>query len=80
MRMDIDMADLTQYITDLTNGCAYLDQLVSDGSTDVIRINEVIKGIEYQLGISLVSESSEDLTSFNSSVSAAKNYLAGLGE
>jgi hypothetical protein len=80
MRMDIDMADLTQYITDLTNGCAYLDQLVSNGSTDVTRINEVIKGIEYQLGISMVSESSEDLTSFNSSLTAAKNYLAGLGE
>lgn len=74
------MANLTQYITDLTNGCAYLDQLVSDGSTDVIRINEVIKGIEYQLGLSIVSESSEDLTSFNFSVTAAKNYLAGLGE
>jgi len=80
MRMDIDMADLTQYITDLTNGCAYLDQLVSNDSTDVTRINEVIKGIEYQLGISMVSESSEDLTSFNSSLTAAKNYLAGLGE
>ena len=80
MRMDIDMANLTQYITDLTNGCAYLDQLVSDGSTDVIRINEVIKGIEYQLGLSIVSESSEDLTSFNFSVTAAKNYLEGLGE
>ena len=75
MRMDIDMADLTQYITDLENGCAYLDQLVSDGSTDVTRINEVIKGIEYQLGLSIVSESSEDLTSFVLSVDSAKNML-----
>ena len=44
MRMDTDMADLTQYITDLTNGCSYLDQLVSEGSTDTTRINEVIRG------------------------------------
>jgi hypothetical protein len=73
--MDIDMADLTQYITDLTNGCAYLDQLVSEGSTDVTRINEVIKGIEYQLGLSIVATSSEDLSLFNSSITAAKSYL-----
>lgn len=75
MRMDTDMADLTQYITDLTNGCTYLDQLVSDGSTDVTRINEVIKGIEYQLGIEIVATSSEDLTSFVLSVDSAKKYL-----
>ena len=74
MRMDIDMADLTQYIADLTNGCTYLDQLVSEGSTDVTRINEIIKGIEYQLGLSIVATSSEDLSSFNSSITAAKNY------
>lgn len=74
MRMDIDMADLTQYIADLTNGCAYLDQLVSEGSTDITRINEIIKGIEYQLGLSIVATSSEDLSSFNSSITAAKSY------
>lgn len=78
MRVDTNMASLTQYITDLTNGCAYLDQLISDSSTDQVRINEVIEGIEYQLGLSVVSESLEDLTSFNSSVTAAKAYLAGL--
>ena len=74
MRVDIDMADLTQYIADLTNGCTYLDQLVSEGSTDVTRINEIIKGIEYQLGLSIVATSSEDLSSFNSSITAAKSY------
>ena len=74
MRMDIDMADLTQYIADLTNGCTYLDQLVSEGSTDVTRINEIIKGIEYQLGLSIVATSSEDLSSCNSSITAAQSY------
>ena len=74
MRMDIDMADLTQYIADLTNGCTYLDQLVSEGNTDVTRINEIIKGIEYQLGLSIVATSSEDLSLFNSSITAAKSY------
>lgn len=75
MRTDIDMSNLSQYITDLTNGCSYLDQLVSGGSTDTTRINEVIKGIEYQLGIEIVATSSEDLSIFNSSVATAKSYL-----
>ena len=69
------MSNLSQYITDLTNGCSYLDQLVSGGSTDTTRINEVIKGIEYQLGIQIVATSSEDLSIFNSSVATAKSYL-----
>jgi hypothetical protein len=75
MRTDIDMSNLSQYITDLTNGCSYLDQLVSGGSTDTTRINEVIKGIEYQLGIEIVATSSEDLSIFNSSIATAKSYL-----
>jgi hypothetical protein len=67
---------LQTYITDITNGCAYLDQLISDQSTDTQRINEVIQGIEYQLAITIVAESSEDLSSFASSVENAKNYLS----
>ena len=69
---------LTTYITDITNGCTFLDSLVSDSSTDATRIQEVIDGIEYQMGLSIVSNSDEDLTSFQSSVTAAKTYLAGL--
>ena len=69
---------LTTYITDLTNGCTYLDGLVSDSSTDATRIQEVINGIEYQMGLSIVADSDEDLTSFQSSVTSAKTYLAGL--
>lgn len=69
---------LSTYITDLTNGCSYLDQLVSDGSTDSVRLNEVIDGIEYQLALSIVANSDQDLTAFDSSVAAAKTYLNGL--
>ena len=69
---------LTTYITDLTNGCTFLDSLVSDESTDATRIQEVINGIEYQMGLSIVADSDEDLTSFQSSVTSAKTYLAGL--
>jgi len=78
--MDINMATptLTTYITDLTNGCTFLDSLVSDKSTDASRIQEVIAGIEYQMGLSIVADSDEDLSSFKSSVSDAKTYLAGL--
>ena len=69
---------LSQYITDITNGCTYLDGLVSDSSTDAARIQEVIDGIEYQMNLSMVTDSDEDLTTFQSSVSAAKTYLTGL--
>ena len=69
---------LSKYITDITNGCTYLDGLVSDSSTDAARIQEVIDGIEYQMNLSMVTDSDEDLTTFQSSVSAAKTYLAGL--
>ena len=72
------MVNLTQYITDITNGCTFLDSLVSDSSTDATRIQEIIDGIEYQMGLSIVADSDEDLTSFQSSVTAAKTYLAGL--
>ena len=69
---------LTTYITDITNGCTFLDSLVSDKSKDATRIQEVIDGIEYQMGLSIVTESDKNLTSFKSSVSAAKTYLTGL--
>jgi len=66
---------LQTYTTDLTNSCAYLDQLVSDQTTDSVRLSEVISGIEYQLALPVVAESSEDLTSFVLSVDSAKEYL-----
>ena len=78
--MDINMTTptLTTYITDLTNGCTFLDSLVSDKSKDATRIQEVIAGIEYQMGLPIVTEGDKNLTSFKSSVSDAKTYLAGL--
>ena len=54
-RMDSNIVNLTQYITDITNGCTFLDSLVSDSSTDATRIQEVIDGIEYQMGLSIVA-------------------------
>lgn len=69
------MSSLSQYITDLENGCSYLDELVSEAEADIPRINEVIRGIEYQLTLKVVAESSEDLTSFVLSVDSAKEYL-----
>lgn len=78
--MDINMVTLAQYITDLTNGCAYLDQMVSTSNQDQTRIKEIIDGIEYQLSLPMVTESDEDLNDFHSSVAAGKAYLAGLGD
>ena len=74
------MVTLAQYITDLTNGCDYLDHMVSTSNQDQTRIKEIIDGIEYQLSLPMVTESDEDLNDFHVSVSAGKAYLAGLGD
>lgn len=59
-----------QYITDLTNSCAFLDTFVSE-SGDVSRVKELMDGIKYQ--ITLVPD--EDVTVFQASVDAAQAYL-----
>lgn len=63
---------IEQYITDLTNGCLFLDTLVSENG-DISRVQEIVDGIEYQL--TLVAESDKDLTLFQNSVNAAKTYI-----
>jgi len=75
----MDTVTLSTYITDLTNGCNYLDQMVSTSNQDQIRIKEIINGLEYQLSLPIVTESDEQLNDFHSSVTAGKAYLAGLG-
>ena len=72
------MTILEQYINDLTNSCSYLNQVVSDEGIDKNRINELIDGIEYQLGLPVVAESSEDLSTFNQTITDAKAYLSTL--
>lgn len=65
---------LTQYITDLTNGTTYLDELVAD-SGDKTRVKEVMDGIKYQMSLPLVADSDEDLSAFQASVDAAQTYI-----
>jgi len=77
---------LSQYITDLTNACNYLNEQVAskstekfyDGEKDVYKVQAVVDGIKYQLSLDIVSSSSEDLNAFNNSVSAAETYIASL--
>ena len=77
---------LSQYIADLTNACTYLDEQVSakstetffNGTSDVYKVQALVDGIKYQLSLDVVSSSSEDLSAFNNSVSAAKTYIASL--
>ena len=77
---------LSQYITDLTNACNYLDEQVAasstetffNGTNDVYKVQGLVDGIKYQLSLDVVSSSSEDLSSFNNSVSAAETYIASL--
>ena len=52
-----------QNITDITNGCNYIDELVA---------------AKYQLGLDEVKNSGEDLSAFNTSVSNAEAYIATL--
>ena len=77
---------LSQYITDLTNSCNYLDEQVAakstekffNGITDVYKVQALVDGIKYQLSLDIVSSSSEDLTAFNNSVSNAETYISSL--
>jgi len=65
---------LEQYITDLTNGTTYLDGLVAD-SGDKTRVKEVMDGIKFQMSITEVTDSDEDLSAFQASVDAAQTYI-----
>lgn len=77
---------LSQYITDLTNACNYLNEQVAsnstetffNGTTDVYKVQALVDGIKYQLSLDIVSSSSEDLSAYNNSVSAAETYIASL--
>ena len=77
------MTLLQQYITDITNGCAYLDALVAAKTTEKTpygtwKIQEAVDGVKYQLNLDEVKNSSEDLSAFNTSVSNAESYIATL--
>ena len=72
-----------QYITDITNGCAYLDAQVEAKTTEKTpygtwKIQETVDGIKYQLGLDEVKNSSEDLSAFNTSINNAEAYIATL--
>lgn len=74
---------LSQYITDLTNGCAYLDQQVNSKTTETtvhgtLKLQEAVDGIKITLALDIVSSSGTDLTAFNASVSNAEAYIATL--
>ena len=77
------MTLLEQYIQNLTNGCAYLDALLSSKTTDKTphvtwKIQDAVDGVKYQLALDEVKNSSEDLSAFNTSVSNAETYIASL--
>lgn len=77
------MTSLQQYITDITNGCAYLDAQVASKTTEKTpygtwKIQEAVDGVKYQLNLDEVKNSSEDLSAFNTSVSNAESYIATL--
>ena len=42
------------------------------------KVQALVDGIKYQLSLDIVSSSSEDLSAFNNSVSAAETYIATL--
>ena len=72
-----------QYITDITNGCAYLDAQVAAKTTEktpygIWKIQEAVDGVKYQLSLDEIKNSSEDLSAFNTSVSNAEAYIATL--
>lgn len=77
---------LSQYITDLTNACNYLNKLVAsnstetffNGTTDVYKVQALVDGIKYQLSLDVVSSSREDLSAFYNYVTAAETYIASL--
>ena len=72
-----------QYITDITNGCSYIDAQVAAKTTEKTpygtwKIQEAVDGVKYQLGLDEVKNSGEDLSAFNTSVSNAEAYIATL--
>ena len=72
-----------QYITDITNGCNYLDAQVAAKTIEKTpfgtwKIQEAVDGVKYQLGLDEVKNSGEDLSAFNTSVSNAEAYIATL--
>ena len=72
-----------QYITDITNGCNYIDAQVAAMTTektpfDTWKIQEAVDGVKFQLALDEVKNSGEDLSAFNTSVSNAEAYIATL--
>tara|TARA_R100000388_G_scaffold54278_2_gene40212 strand:+ start:1551 stop:1784 length:234 start_codon:yes stop_codon:yes gene_type:complete len=72
-----------QYITDITNGCNYLDAQVAAKTTEKTpfgtwKIQESVDGVKYQLDLDEVKNSGEDLSAFNTSVSNAEAYIKTL--
>ena len=72
-----------QYITDITNGCNYLDAQVAAKTTEKTpfgtwKIQESVDGVKYQLDLDEVKNSGVDLSAFNTSVSNAEAYIKTL--
>ena len=72
-----------QYITDITNGCNYIDAQVAAKTTektpfDTWKIQEAVDGVKFQLALDEVKNSGEDLSSFNTSVTNAEEYIKTL--
>ncbi len=77
------MTILEQYIQDITNGCNYLDSLVTNKSKEKTpfgawKIQEAVDGVKFQLALDEVKNSSEDLSAFNTSVTNAESYIKTL--
>tara|TARA_Y100000401_G_C8287227_1_gene206712 strand:+ start:571 stop:804 length:234 start_codon:yes stop_codon:yes gene_type:complete len=77
------MTLLEQYIQDLTESCKYLDAQVAAKTTEKTpyntwKIQEAVDGVKYQLNLDEVKNSSEDLSTFNTSVSNAEAYIKTL--
>ena len=72
-----------QYITDITNGCNYIDEQVAAKTTEKTpfgtwKLQEAIDGVKFQLDWDEVKNSGEDLSAFNTSVTNAEEYLKTL--
>tara|TARA_R100000231_G_scaffold132441_1_gene104949 strand:+ start:1990 stop:2223 length:234 start_codon:yes stop_codon:yes gene_type:complete len=72
-----------QYITDITNGCNYIDEQVAAKTTEKTpygtwKIQEAVDGVKFQLATDEVKNSGVDLSAFNTSVTNAEAYIATL--
>ena len=72
-----------QYITDITNGCNYIDAQVAAKTTEKTpfgtwKLQEAIDGVKFQLDWDEVKNSGEDLSAFNTSVTNAEEYIKTL--